>query len=221
MASARSEPSARSERPGSGRPDVPCPPALKILVSGGRGVGKTTLIRAVSGRARVLRTEVPPWQASLTTVRGGPVSAREGGPPTVSTDFGRITVGPGVPLYLFGAPAREPFWFLWDEFARGALGAVLLADTRELDLCFPAADRFERLGVPFLVAVNCFPLVRSHPAREVARALDLEYGTPVVLLDARDRDAGKEALVRLIEYAARRHHTPFLDGTTVTRATRV
>lgn len=218
MASALCELSGHT---GPALPSVPRATAWKVLVAGGPGAGKTALIGAVTGRGRRLRTEVPPGGGPLEPGWGGVVRAGDGGPATVSTDFGCLTVRRGLPLYLFGAPAHDPFWFLWGELAHGALGAVILADPGELDRCFPAVDYFERLRVPFLVAVNCFPRARTPSSREVAAALDPEYGTPVVLLDARNREAGKETLVRLIEHAVRRHRWPPRNGTAVTGATGV
>jgi signal recognition particle receptor subunit beta len=172
-----------------------------VLVAGASGAGKTSLIRALSP-PRALRAEVP-------------------GGRTVVLDFGRIQLAGGPALYLFAARAHERFWCLWDELAVGALGAVVLADTRSLERCFPAVDYFERRGTPFVVLVNCCATARSHSAQEVSAALDLRRGTPVVLCDARDRDAAKEVLVRLLEHAARRRPgSPFFDMS-VTGATRV
>ncbi|MFG2287874.1 ATP/GTP-binding protein [Streptomyces sp. NPDC048595] len=175
---------------------------LKILVAGGFGAGKTTLVGAVS-EIRPLRTEEGLTEAGEAVDDTGPVGRKA--TTTVAMDFGRITIRQGLALYLFGTPGQDRFWFLWDDLSEGALGAVVLADTRRLQDCFPAVDYFERRSIPFLVAVNCFAESRSYGADEVARALDLDRGTPVVLCDARDRDSGKEVLVRLVEHAGRRH----------------
>ncbi|MFD3947169.1 ATP/GTP-binding protein [Streptomyces sp. NPDC058579] len=172
--------------------------ALKILVAGGFGVGKTTLIGSVS-EIRPLSTE------ELLTEAGRPMDSLEGvaekRTTTVALDFGRITLGDDLALYLFGTPGQNRFWFLWDELARGALGAVVLADTRRLVDSFPAIDYFERRKLPFVVAVNCFDGTRDYSAEEVSVALDLDEGTPVVLCDARERASGKEVLIALVELA--------------------
>lgn len=183
--------------------------ALKILVAGGFGVGKTTLVGAVS-EIRPLRTE------ELLSEAGQSVDDTDGVDrkvtTTVAMDFGRITIRSGLSLYLFGTPGQDRFWFLWDELAQGALGAVVLADTRRLEDCFPAVDYFEHRRIPFVVAVNCFAGARRHNTRNVCRALDLDAGTPVVLCDARERDSGKDVLIRLVEYAGRMHTARLLDS---------
>jgi signal recognition particle receptor subunit beta len=106
-------------------------------------------------------------------------------------------------LYLFGTPGQDRFWFLWDELAQGALGAVVLADTRRLEDCFAAVDYFERRGIPFAVAVNCFDGAQLHDPESVRDALDLDQGVPVMLCDARRRDSAKDVLISVVEHAAR------------------
>src|ERR1700761_6088283 len=160
------------------------PVTLKILVAGGFGVGKTTLVGAVS-EIRPLRTE------EVLTEAGRPVDDLHGvetkTTTTVAMDFGRITLREDLVLYLFGTPGQDRFWFLWDELAQGALGAVVLADTRRLADCFPSIDYFEQRGTPFVVAVNCFESEPRFAADAVGRALDLDPGVPVVLFDAREQ----------------------------------
>jgi signal recognition particle receptor subunit beta len=119
---------------------------------------------------------------------------------TVTMDFGRISLGDNLVLYLFGTPGQERFGFLWDELSLGALGAVVLADTRRLADSFPSIDYFEQRGIPFLVAVNCFDGVARHPVEKVRDALDLENTVPVVLCDARDAASVKEVLITLVEH---------------------
>lgn len=183
--------------------------ALKILVAGGFGVGKTTLVGTVS-EIRPLRTEEQLTEAGRDVDDTGGVDRKA--TTTVAMDFGRITIRPGLSLYLFGTPGQDRFWFLWDELAQGALGAVVLVDTRRLQDCFPAVDYFEHRRIPFVVAVNRFPGSRAYGAQDVATALDLDPGTPVVLCDARDRDSGKEVLIRLVEHAGRVHTARLLDS---------
>ncbi|ANZ20093.1 ATP/GTP-binding protein [Streptomyces noursei ATCC 11455] len=189
----------RSER--RPRPAPAEPVTLKILVAGGFGVGKTTLVGAVS-EIRPLRTE------ERLTEAGRPIDDLHGveakSTTTVAMDFGRITVRDELVLYLFGTPGQDRFWFLWDELARGALGAVVLADTRRLADSFAAIDYFERRGLPFVVAVNCFEGADRYPAEAVRDALDLDGAVPVMLCDARVRDSARDVLVAVVEHAMRR-----------------
>jgi hypothetical protein len=115
-------------------------------------------------------------------------------------DFGRISLREDLVLYLFGTPGQQRFWFMWDELAVGALGAVVLTDTRRLADCFPAVDYFERRGIPFIIAVNCFDGSTNHDPEDIRVALDLDPGFPVVLCDARSKDSAKEVLIALVEH---------------------
>ena len=170
---------------------------FKILVAGGFGVGKTTLVSTIS-EIRPLRTEEALTQKSIGVDDLSGVGDKT--TTTVAMDFGRITMGTRLALYLFGTPGQDRFWFMWDDLSYGALGAVILADTRRLIDCFPSVDYFERRQLPFVVAVNVFDGAPHYDAEDVRIALDLEPTVPTMLCDARQRSSVKQVLVTLVEH---------------------
>ncbi|MEU5882799.1 ATP/GTP-binding protein [Spirillospora sp. NPDC047279] len=183
------------------KPSDTVPYPVKILVAGGFGVGKTTLVGAVS-EIRPLQTEELLTEQSVGVDDTSGVERKT--TTTVAMDFGRITLSERLILYLFGTPGQDRFWFMWDELAEGALGAVVLADTRRLAECFPAVDYFERRGLPFIVGVNCFEDGYDYAPGEISAALDLSPDIPVLLCDVRMRESGKQVLTTLVRHVIAR-----------------
>lgn len=169
---------------------------LKIVVVGGFGVGKTTMVHSVS-EIRPLSTEEVMTQAGVGIDRNG--GAGDKTTTTVAFDFGRISLDERMVLYLFGAPGQERFWFLWDQLFSGTLGVVVLVDTRRLEDSWYAIDRLEHHGTPFIVARNKFEPV-THDLGDVRSALDLSGSVPLVEFDARSRDSSKQVLIALVDH---------------------
>ncbi|WP_454340179.1 GTP-binding protein [Streptomyces pseudovenezuelae] len=171
---------------------------LKIVVVGGFGAGKTTLVRSVS-EIRPLNTEEVMTQAGQHVDETAGVEGKT--TTTVAFDFGRITLNERMVLYLFGAPGQERFWFLWDRLFSGTLGAVVLVDTRRMEDCWYAIDRLEHHKTPFVVAVNRFDGDENHYSlEEIRTALALGAHVPMVDCDARVRSSGKEVLIALVDH---------------------
>jgi uncharacterized protein len=172
--------------------------SVKIVVAGGFGVGKTTFVGAVS-EIEPLRTEALMTEASVPV--DDITMLPDKTTTTVAMDFGRITLAEDLVLYLFGTPGQNRFWFMWDDITRGAIGAVVLVDTRRLADCFGAVDYVEQRGIPFVVALNAFNGVQQHEVNDVRDALQLGSEVPFVVTDARDRESVKNVLVTLVEHA--------------------
>jgi signal recognition particle receptor subunit beta len=174
------------------------PIATKIVVAGGFGVGKTTLVTAVSEitplQTEALMTEASEDTDDLTATPGKLTT-------TVAMDFGRLTLDDDLVLYLFGTPGQQRFWFMWDDLVRGAIGAVVMADTRRLKDCFPALDYFESCGMPYVVAVNHFDGTELFEPEDVREALTIPAHVPVMIMDARRRISVIETLLALVGHA--------------------
>jgi uncharacterized protein len=189
---------SRAVRTAQGETPAPTMTSVKVVVAGGFGAGKTTLVGSVS-EIVPLSTEAILTEASVGI--DDIEATKEKSTTTVAMDFGRVSLDSDLILYLFGMPGQQRFWFMWDDLVRGAIGAVVLADTRRLADSFSPVDFFEERKLPYIVGLNCFDGVSRYRIEDVREAMAIGPHVPIVQCDARDRESTKGALITLVEYA--------------------